>query len=296
MKRPAPPKKVTAAKKKPIAKRRTTRRSKQPDAWQKAKRWVVLVFIAVLVVAAYKYHNGLLYYLGFKTDKNIDALTKEERKLADLRIYEIVGRNKDKVFGIDVSHYQGGINWNELQKAEEEFPLHFIFMRATAGKDGKDTRFAHNWKKAGENGYIRGAYHYYRPDENSLAQAEHFIKTVKLAKGDLPPVLDIEKIPNRQSMDSLKVGLQRWLGRVEAHYGMQPILYSGESFYTDFLKKEFSGYRVWIANYSFFEEDIKKEWLFWQFTDQAQIKGIQGNVDVNMYNGSLESLLTHVKK
>lgn len=296
MKRPAPPKKVTAAKKKPIAKRRTTRKSKQPDAWQKAKRWVMLVFIAVLVVAAYKYHNGLLYYLGFKTDKNIDALTKEERKLADLRIYEIVGRNKDKVFGIDVSHYQGRINWEKLQKAEEEFPLHFIFMRATAGKDGKDTRFAHNWKKAVENGYIRGAYHYYRPDENSLAQAEHFIKTVKLAKGDLPPVLDIEKIPNKQSMDSLKVGLQRWLGRVEAHYGMQPILYSGESFYTDFLKKEFSGYRVWIANYSFFEEDIKKEWLFWQFTDQAQIKGIEENVDVNIYNGSLESLLTHVKK
>ena len=292
MKRPAPLKKTVA--KKPVTRRKPARKPKR-TAWQKAKRWLAFLLAALFIAAGYHYRNGLLYYLGFKTDKHIDTLTKEERKLADLRIYDIVARNKDKVFGIDISHYQGEVDWNELQKAEEQFPLQFIFIRATAGKDSKDSRFKSNWKNAGENGYIRGAYHYYRPDENALLQAEHFIKTVKLGKGDLPPVLDIEKIPRGQSMDSLKVGLQRWLDKVEGHYKMRPILYSGESFFNDFLKTEFSSYTMWIANYSFFEEDIKPEWQFWQFTDQARINGVDGNVDVNIYNGRLEELLTLVK-
>lgn len=101
----------------------------------------------------------------------------------------------------------------------------------------------------------------------------------------MPPVLDIEKIPRNQSMDSLKTGLKRWLDKVEKHYGVRPIIYSGESFYTDFLETEFEGYNLWIANYSFFEEEIRKEWLFWQFTDKAELQGIKGNVDVNIYNG-----------
>ena len=295
MKRPAPSKKITAPKK-PQAKKKSVKKKKKTSVWVIVRRWMVVLFIAVILIAGYRYRNGLLYYLGFKTDKRIETLTKEERKLADLRIYEIVGRHSDKVFGIDVSEYQDKIDWEELQKAEEAFPLHFIFIRATAGKDKTDKRFKKNWKHSKENGYLRGAYHYYRPDENSIVQADNFIKTVKLSKGDLPPVLDIEKIPRSQSMDSLKIGLQRWLDRVERHYGVKPIIYSGESFYTDFLKKEFTDYNLWIANYSFFEEEIRKEWLFWQFTDKAQIKGIDGNVDVNIYNGNLEGLMELVKK
>lgn len=289
MKRKPPIEKRTVNKK--TAPKKFAVKKAKPQKGIKITRWVILVFTAIILILGYKYHNGLLYYLGFKTDKNIDALTKEERKLANLRIYEIVSRHRDKVFGIDVSHYQGKIDWNELQAAEEDFPLHFIFIRATAGKDKTDKRFKKNWQHSKENGYLRGAYHYYRPDENSIAQADNFIKTVKLQKGDLPPVLDIEKVPRKQGIDSLKVGLRRWLDKVEAHYGVQPIIYSGESFYTDFLKEEFNEYTFWIANYSFFEEAIKKEWQFWQFTDKAQINGINGNVDVNIYNGKLENLM-----
>ncbi|NDI97562.1 glycoside hydrolase family 25 protein [Flavobacterium sp. LaA7.5] len=294
MKRPAPSKKAPLPKR-PQTKRKLVKK-KKISVWIKVKRWAIVFFVAVILLAGYKYRNGLLYYLGFKTDKHSKALTKEERKLADLRIYEIVGRHKDKIFGIDISEYQGTIGWNELQQAEEEFPLHFIFIRATAGKDKTDSKFKKNWKHSKENGYLRGAYHYYRPDENSIKQADNFIKTVQLTKGDLPPVLDIEKIPRTQSLDSLKTGLQRWLDIVERHYGVKPIIYSGESFYTDFLKKEFTDYNLWIANYSFFEEEIRKEWLFWQFTDKAQIKGIEGNVDVNIYNGNLEELMVLMKK
>jgi len=256
---------------------------------------LLLLFTAFLVAMVYQYRHGFLYWLGFKTDKRIESLSKEERKIADLRMYEILARHKDKALGIDVSHYQGKIDWEAVRDGNPDFALSFVFIRATAGSNKPDTEFKNNWKGVKASGYLRGAYHYYRPDENSVKQADNFIKNVKLVKGDLPPVLDIEKIPNKQNLDSLKRGLKRWLTKVEDHYGMKPILYSGESFYTDFLKKEFKGYDLWIANYSFFEDEIRKEWLFWQFTDKAELKGIDTNVDVNIYNGSYIQLMQMAK-
>ncbi len=275
---------------KPTKRKAKSRKNKKLTQGKVLKYAFLSLLVSILLVSAYNYRHGVLYYLGFKTNKRIEKLTKEERRIADLRIYEIVSRHKDKVFGIDVSHYQGKINWDSLQNGNKEFPLHFVFIRATAGKNGTDSRFKANWKSAGKHGFLKGAYHYYRPNENSLKQAENFIDKVKLKKGDLPPVLDIEQIPSEQSMDSLKSGLKRWIDKVEKHYGMKPIIYSGESFYTDFLREEFKGYSLWIANYSFFAEEIRPEWLFWQFTDKATVNGIEGNVDVNIYNGSLKGL------
>ena len=124
-----------------------------------------------------------------------------------------------------------------------------------------------------------------------MAQAKNFIATVKLQKGDLPPVLDIEQLPKNQSLDSLKVGLRRWLVKVEDHYKKKPIIYSGEKYYENFLKEEFSDYTFWIANYNFFVEDMKEDWLFWQFTEKATVGGIKGNVDVNIYNGTPKMLI-----
>lgn len=275
---------------KPTPKRAKPKKSKENKSGKVLRYSFLLLIVAFLAAAVYQYRHGILYWLGFKSNKRIESLTKEERRIEDLRTYEILARHKDKVYGIDVSHYQGEIEWDSLKQGNAEFPMQFVFIRATAGKDGLDSEFKDNWDGAKQAGLIRGAYHYYRPDENSLEQANSFIKRVKLSKGDLPPVLDIEKIPAGQSMDSLKSGLKKWLKRVEVHYGMKPILYSGESFYSDFLKEEFKGYNLWIANYSFFADEIKKEWLFWQFTDKASVGGIDGNVDVNIYNGNAAAL------
>ena len=250
--------------------------------------FVLLLFVAIGI---YKFRDGFLYYLGFKTDKNVATLTKEERKLADIRIYEVLHKHDDKAIGFDVSEYQSEIDWEQTYHIDESFELSFVFIRATAGKDKTDIRFKDNWKAAKERQLIRGAYHYYRPNENSIAQAENFIQTVKLEKGDLPPVLDIEKLPKSQSIDSLKVGLRRWLKKVEKHYKVKPIIYSGESYYTDFLKEEFSDYPLWIANYNFWRNHLEDDWLFWQFTEKAQIEGIEGMVDVNIFNGDKNKLL-----
>ena len=154
------------------------------------------------------------------------------------------------------------------------------------GNDRRDYKFKKYWAKAKANMFICGAYHYYRPNENSIEQANNFIKNVTLKKGDFPPVLDIEKLPKEQSIDRLKVGLLRWLDVIEDHYGVKPIIYSSESYYNDFLKEDFSDYPFWIANYTAFYSDIDDDWSAWQVTENGKVKGIKGRVDVNIYNGT----------
>lgn len=269
---------------------RSTSSKKKPKKSLTSRILFFSISFLVLVIGAftvYQFRDGFLYYLGFKTNKNVNTLSKEERKIADIRIYEVLSKHTDKVFGFDVSQYQGTINWSEINKIEDTFKLHFVFVRATAGKDKVDNTFKENWKQAKKHQFIRGAYHYYRPNENSIVQAENFINTVTLEPGDFPPVLDIEQLPKKQSLDSLKVGLKRWLDKVEKHYKVKPIIYSGESYYKDFLKKEFSEYPFWIANYNFWRNQPDSHWLLWQFTEKAQISGINGTVDVNVFNGDL---------
>jgi lysozyme len=252
----------------------------------KIVRYFAIGFLIMFIFSVgYHYRLGLAYYLGFKS--HYSSHTDVFSEARNLRVLE---KSKGKVVGIDVSEYQGKIRWSYVDTLENKYPLRYVFIRATVGNDRVDNQFKRNWLGAKENKMIRGAYHYYRPNENSLEQAELFIKTVKLKKGDLPPVLDIEKLPKEQSIERLKIGLRRWLKTVESHYGVRPIIYTGEKYYDDFLKEEFSDYLFWIANYNFYREEIQDNWLFWQFTEKATVPGIDYNVDVNIYNGDLQQL------
>ncbi|MFZ0596407.1 MAG: glycoside hydrolase family 25 protein, partial [Flavobacterium sp.] len=277
--------------------KKTTRRTSysrksQPSrsVFSKMIRFIVFSFLLLILFAAvYHYRDGLAYYLGFKSSKVLDE-DAVDKHLSDVRNIQVLENHKGKVIGIDVSEFQGKVEWDEVEILEEKYPVQFVFVRATAGNDRVDRQFKKNWEGAKEHKIIRGAYHYYRPNENSIEQANLFIKTVKLQKGDLPPVLDIEKLPKNQSLDSLKKGLKRWLTKVEAHYQVRPIIYSGERYYADFLKEEFGEYLFWIANYNFYRERIEDDWLFWQFTEKASLPGIKNRVDVNIYNGDIEQL------
>ncbi len=273
-----------------IKRKRTVRR--RPSR-RYGKNWgVVFTFllIAISIIGVYRFREGFLYYLGFKTDKYPNEIAVDERKLTDIRIYEVLHKHDQNAIGFDVSEYQGNIDWEQTYHIDEAFELSFVFVRATAGSNKKDARFHENWKGAKARQLICGAYHYYRPNENSLDQAQNFIQQVRLQKGDLPPVLDIERLPKSQSIARLKIGLRRWLEVVEAHYKVKPIIYSGERYYTDFLRKEFSDYPLWIANYNFWRNTLESDWEFWQFTEKAQIAGIDGNVDLNIFKGDKSEL------
>lgn len=278
--------------KKTVRRRATvTRKSKKKSVFvTKSIRYLSLILVGIFLVGiVYHYREGLAYYFSFKSNKVLSE-TEESKEISDARNFQVLEKSEGKTIGLDVSEYQEKISWSYVDTLEQKYPIDFVFIRATVGNDRVDSQFKRNWLGAKENKMIRGAYHYYRPNENSIEQAELFIQTVTLKKGDLPPVLDIERLPKNQSIDSLKIGLKRWLTKVESHYKIRPIIYTGEKYYDDFLKEEFSDYLFWIANYNFYREQIQDEWLFWQFTEKAKVPGIKTNVDINIYNGDLQQL------
>lgn len=193
-----------------------------------------------------------------------------------------------KGFGIDISHYQGIIDWEDLRLSEH--CINYIFIRATMGSDGKDSQFQNNWKNSGDNNYLRGAYHYYRPNENSAKQFKNFSSIVKLGPGDFPPVLDIEEM-GKYGTENLVAGVLNWLKMAEEHYGVIPIVYTGSNFYDLYLKGRIDNYPLWIAAYSGSERISSVDWKFHQFSDRIRIKGIDAYVDGNSFNGENEDLL-----
>lgn len=193
--------------------------------------------------------------------------------------------------GIDVSHHQGTIDWTRVQHTElGGEPISFVFVKATEGDDLVDKNFRRNFYDAREVGLMRGAYHYFRPKVSAHAQADHFLRHVRLEPGDLPPVLDIEETGDL-SPAALRDSALVWLRLMERHYGVKPILYTFYKFKTSYLNTpDFSDYPYWIAHYYVDTLRYTGAWKFWQHTDRGHVEGIKGHVDINCYNGSMYDL------
>ena len=131
-----------------------------------------------------------------------------KRNIIDKNSEHFPIRSSIYTFGIDISHYQGNIKWDQVKKSHH--PVQFVFIRSTMGVDGEDMFFKRNWRNAKNFGYFRGAYHYYRPNENSTKQFENFSNNVRLQPGDFPPVLDIEN-SSKYGMLNLRKGIKNWL-------------------------------------------------------------------------------------
>ena len=198
-----------------------------------------------------------------------------------------------KVRGIDVSHYQGEIDWDKLRNASlQGSPVSFVFIKATEGVDILDENFNQNFHYARRNDIIRGAYHFFSTKSSAEKQARFFCKMVQLEENDLPPVLDVESIGSYSQKDLQKEVLA-WLRIVEKHYGVTPILYTSYKFKNKFLSSpEFDRFPYWIAHYYVRELQYKGEWTFWQHTDAGKVDGVKGFVDVNMFNGTYEELMS----
>jgi lysozyme len=198
-----------------------------------------------------------------------------------------------EIHGIDISHYQGTIDWNTLKNEAliKECPIRFIMIKATEGATQIDENFEDNFYQAREHGFTRGAYHFYSVHSTAADQAQHFLKHVKLENGDLPPVLDVEHKPKKQSDEEFKQSILEWLDIVEKHYGVKPIIYTYYKFKTQYLAdKVFDQYPYWIAHYYVDSVEYKGPWKFWQHTDVGRLPGIEGNVDFDIYNGSFYDL------
>lgn len=190
------------------------------------------------------------------------------------------------VHGIDVSAYQGRIDWPRVAQQQ----VRFAFIKASEGATLRDARFQRNWREARSAGILSGAYHYFQPNRDGGEQARLFIATVPIRTGDLPPVLDVEA-PRFHDVAEMRREVRQWLAAVEAHYGVRPILYSNYTFYRHYLAGHFDDYPLWLAHYEVARPALPAErWIIWQHSDEAYVPGIRGAVDFNVFQGSYAAL------
>lgn len=281
-----------------MAKKTTKRKTKRKIHKNRKRNWLFRreLFLAVLVIAmlgtGYYLKEKIAFYYSMYFDKfEHKKLKNSEREAA--RIDRIVGEYADKTFGFDISHYQNSedIKWDSLSIGNRTIPLKFVILRATMGNRSKDKNFDEFWTTAKKHNLVRGAYHFYRPDEDPVKQANNFLESVQLEEGDLVPVLDIERVPHRYSKEELNENLKIWLKIVEEKYGEKPIIYTFYHYYTDNLRGEFDDYPLWLANYNNVPQPSPDDnWKMWQFTENGIVYGINTKVDLNVFNGNMWSL------
>ena len=197
-----------------------------------------------------------------------------------------------EIQGIDISHYQGKIDWERLRGGMiEGCPVRFVMIKATEGSTKLDPLFQDNFYQAREYGFLRGAYHFWSNKSSARNQAYFFLDNVRLETGDLPPVLDIEHKPKDVSTEDFQRDVLTWLHIVEDRYHVKPIIYTYHKFKENYLSVPvFDDYPYWIAHYYVNKVQYKGEWKFWQHTDAGRLPGIKGYVDFNIYNGSYYDL------
>ena len=256
------------------------------------RKIVLLILVIALIGTGLYLKQSISYYYALYFNKFAHKKLKNSES-ETLRIQKIISNNLDKTYGFDISHYQNkeDIKWDSLSIGNKTISLEFVVMRATMGNRNADKNFDEFWASAKEHKLIRGAYHFYRADEDPVIQANNFLDNVKLESGDLPPVLDIEKIPKSKSKEKLIEDLKIWCKIVEETYGEKPIIYTYYHYYKDFLRGEFDGYPIWLANYNDVPEPSPEDqWDFWQFTENGIVYGINSKIDLNIYNGGVWSL------
>ena len=198
--------------------------------------------------------------------------------------------------GFDVSHHQGDIQWQSISPQE----FKFVYLKATEGGDFKDRKFQDNWLKAREQGFLVGAYHFYRLCRDGQIQAQNFIETVPKKTDSLPPVIDLEydsTCINTYTREQLLKEIQVMHDQLYKHYGLQPIFYTSKAFYNIVLVDKFKQTPLWIREYQG-QPELKgnPKWTFWQHTSQGQIKGIPTLVDLNVFQGSEQDWISFLER
>lgn len=200
-------------------------------------------------------------------------------KLADFK--PVLNQNY-KIKGIDISHHNKITNWSKVKESSS-----FCLMKATEGKSHKDRKFISNWDSSKKHNIVRGAYHFFSPGVSAEKQFNNFKSRVTLHPGDFPPILDVEL----KECDIDEVN--KWLEMAEKHYKVKPIVYTTYLFFKVFMDGKLQDYPIWIymsdrmgVQPSF--DDY--ECVLWQYNQKGKIKGISGNVDLNLFLGDNEDL------
>jgi lysozyme len=195
------------------------------------------------------------------------------------------------VHGIDVSRWQGDIDWNAVKKDN----IYFAWIKSTEGGDHTDPRFLTNWYGARAAGVPRGAYHFYyfcRPVEEQISWVKEQIPVDPTA---LPMVLDMEwnahskTCQKRPGRTVILRDMKLFLDEMEKHYGKRPVIYSSVDFHRDRLVGALKGEQFWLRSVAAYPNNIydqRDDWYFWQYTAEGRVKGVKGDVDRNVFYGA----------
>lgn len=191
--------------------------------------------------------------------------------------------------GVDVSHYQGEIDWSVLSQQG----IRFAFIKATEGSSHIDERFMENWDRAAKTDLRIGAYHFFSFESAGKTQAANFCSRVTAVANMLPPVVDVEPYGTYSDIDHIikkqvMTELMDYLSIVGEKYGIKPIIYTTEDLYNTLIAGNLSGYDIWIRSvYS--QPSVNTQWTFWQYTNRKRLAGYLGDeryIDMNVFNGS----------
>jgi lysozyme len=199
--------------------------------------------------------------------------------------------NQFPIHGIDVSKYQGDIDWNAVRDSG----VKFAWIKATEGGDHADEKFLQNWNGAKAAGVPRGAYHFVYWCRHPHEEINWFKKNVPYDPQALPPVLDVEATPKSKTCKrklhrpEVLRDMRAMLQDMERHYGKRPVIYVTVDFYAAIMHpNEFSDYAVWVRSTKYAPQ-VKypgRRWTFWQYQSDGRVPGIRGNVDKNVFAGS----------
>lgn len=221
----------------------------------------------------------------------------------------------DRIYGIDLSRHQHekgtgrrvkkyGINWSQLRisslgngrrvQGTVNYPVSYVYIKATEGRSLFNKYYPNDLRQARKHGIAVGSYHFFTTSSTGAQQADHFLRMAWIANNDLPPVLDLEPTDAQIHKLGGDAALFRqvliWLHKVEQKHHKRPVLYVGQLFVNNHLKHapaELRNYDVWIARYGEFKPYVKL--LHWQLTPNGRVRGIQGEVDINVFNGTKEA-------
>lgn len=193
------------------------------------------------------------------------------------------------VHGVDVSRWQGDIDWPTLRTQG----ANFVYIKATDGGDHLDPMFKKNWREAHQAGLKRGAYHFFYWCRVASEQADWFIRNVPKVEGALPPVIDVEyngqsSCKRRLSPEKRREKMQVFMDRLEAHYGQRPVIYTAPDFYADNLRGHFKNYPFWLRAVAEHPSKVYpgRDFVFWQYSGSGLSQGVKGKIDLNVFNGT----------
>ncbi|HEY8040822.1 MAG TPA: GH25 family lysozyme [Polyangiaceae bacterium] len=195
------------------------------------------------------------------------------------------------VEGIDVSKYDGTIDWSAVLASGRAF----AFIRVSDGLTHFDPTFDTNWANAAAAGVFRGVYQFFRPGEDATAQADLLLSHLgNLGPGDLPPVLDVE-VTDGVSGSAIRAGVDAWSAHVRQATGRQPIVYTAPGFWAS-VGGGPEDDTLWVANWGVSCPKLASSWSswkFWQYSDTGKVPGITGDVDLDRFDGTLADLTAY---